>query len=154
MPRTVSSADYVGESTAALSDALHDFFQASRRARGRASRRPSPDGISLAQFHLLELLGAGPQTNKQLADAAGVASPTATRMVDLLVRRGLLSRVGDPGDRRSVLISLTPAGRTALAAKAREYDAVRRQIAATLEPDEQRVAADLLARLAQVIEEL
>jgi DNA-binding MarR family transcriptional regulator len=137
-----------------LSEALHDFFRAARRARGRAARRPSDDGLSLAQYHLLESLGEGPLTNRQLAEHAGIASPTATRMVDALVARRLVTRLEDPVDRRAVLISLTPAGREARSAKLREYDAVRRRIAAALDPDEQRVAADLLRRLADVIEEL
>jgi MarR family transcriptional regulator, organic hydroperoxide resistance regulator len=137
----------------ALSDALHDFFRAARRARGREARRPS-NGLSLAQYHLLEPLADGPLTNGQLAEMAGVASPTATRMVDVLLARRLVTRLEDPVDRRAVLISLTPKGRQALTAKLREYDAVRRRIAAALEPDEQRVAADLLRRLADVIEEL
>jgi MarR family transcriptional regulator, organic hydroperoxide resistance regulator len=141
-------------SATALSDALHDFFRAARRARGRAARRPSGDGLSLAQYHLLEPLADGPLTNRQIAEQAGVSSPTATRMVDLLVRRRLVTRLEDPVDRRAVLISLTPAGRESLAAKLEEYDERRRQIAAALEPDEQRVAADLLRRLAGVIEEM
>jgi MarR family transcriptional regulator, organic hydroperoxide resistance regulator len=138
----------------ALSDALHDFFLAARRARGRAARRPSGDGLSLAQYHLLEPLGNGPLTNGQVAEQAGVSSPTATRMIDLLLGRRLVTRIEDPLDRRAVLISLTPAGREALAVKLRAYEASRRKIAAALEPDEQRVAADLLRRLAGVIEQL
>jgi DNA-binding MarR family transcriptional regulator len=137
-----------------LSDALHDFFRAARRARGRAAGQTSGDGLSLAQYHLLEPLADGPLTNRQLAEQAGVASPTATRMVDVLLGRRLVTRLEDPVDRRAVLISLTPKGRDALGAKLREYDAVRRRIAGALEPDEQRVAADLLRRLADVIEEL
>jgi DNA-binding MarR family transcriptional regulator len=150
MPKATAdtSADTV------LSDALHDFFRAARRARGRAARRPTGDGLSLAQYHLLEPLADGPLTNGQIADQSGVSSPTATRMVDLLVRRGFVTRLEDPVDRRAVLISLTPAGREALTAKMREYDERRRLIAAALEPHEQRVAADLLRRLAVVIEEL
>jgi DNA-binding MarR family transcriptional regulator len=142
------------EATAAFSDALHDFFRAARRARGRAARRPSPDGLSLAQYHLLEPLGEGPSTNGQLAESAGVSSPTATRMVDVLLARDLVTRVEDPTDRRAVLISLTPGGRRALQTKLREYDSIRRRIAAALEPDERRVAADLLARITDVLEEL
>ena len=60
----------------------------------------------------------------------------------------------DPADRRAVLISLTDAGREALTAKLEEYSRVREQLARTLEPDERLVAADLLNRLAVVIEEL
>jgi MarR family transcriptional regulator, organic hydroperoxide resistance regulator len=141
-------------SAAEFSEALHHFFRATRRARGRAASRPAGDGLSLAQYHLLEPLAEGPLTNRQLAELAGVASPTATRMVDVLLERRLVVRVDDPLDRRAVLISLTPKGREALAAKLREYDAVRRRIASAFEPDEQRIATDLLRRLADVIEEL
>jgi len=140
--------------TTAFSDSLAEFFRATRRARGRAARRPSPDGLSLAQFHLLEPLADGPRTNRQLADSAGVSSPTATRMIDVLVARDAVTRVEDPSDRRAVLISLTAAGRRALDVKLREYEQVRERIAEALDLDERRVAADLLRRLAEVIEEL
>ena len=42
--------------TASLSEALADFFRATRRARGRAASQTPVDGISLAQFHVLEPL--------------------------------------------------------------------------------------------------
>ena len=148
---TTDTADE--QATTAFSDALHDFFRAARRARGRASRRTS-GGLSLAQYHLLEPLADGPSTNRQLAESADVSSPTATRMIDVLVARDLVTRVEDPTDRRAVLISLTPAGRRALGAKMAEYDAMRRRMASTLAPEERRVAAKLLARMTDVIEEL
>jgi DNA-binding MarR family transcriptional regulator len=141
------------QATAAFSDALHDFFRAARRARGRASRR-TLGGLSLAQYHLLEPLAEGPHTNRQLAEGADVSSPTATRMIDSLVARDLVTRVEDPTDRRAVVISLTPAGRHALGEKMAEYDAIRRKMAATLAPEERLVAATLLSRLTDVIEEL
>jgi MarR family transcriptional regulator, organic hydroperoxide resistance regulator len=137
-----------------LTEALHDFFQAARRARGRAAREPSPGGPSLAQYYLLEPLGAGPRTNRELAELAGISAPTATRIVDGLLDRGFVSRVEDPTDRRAVVISLTPSGRAALAKKEREYAARRRRVADALAPHEQEVAAGLLRRLAAVIEEL
>jgi MarR family transcriptional regulator, organic hydroperoxide resistance regulator len=142
------------DDTTEFSEALAEFFRATRRARGRAASRPTPDGISLAQFHLLEPLERGPLTNRQLAEAAGVSSPTATRMADVLLTRGWISRIHDPSDRRAVLISLTTAGRRALGTKLNEYAALREQIAASFGPDERRVATDLLQRLAEVIEEL
>lgn len=144
----------LADSTVSFSEALHEFFQASRRARGRAASRPSPSGLSLAQFHLLEPLAQGPHTNRQLAEAAGVSAPTATRMIDVLVRSELVTRVEDPADRRAVLISLTAEGKRALGTKLREYEGVRQQIATALGVEERRVAADLLHRLAEVMEEL
>ena len=136
-----------------LTDALYDFFQAARRARGRAASDVS-GGLSLAQYHVLEPLGKGPRTNRELAELAGISAPTATRLVDGLLERGWVSRVADPTDRRAVVISLTEGGREALARKQRQYSARRRQIAAALDPHEQEVAAALLRRLAAVIEEL
>ena len=137
------------ERTAALSD----FFPAARRARGRAASDVS-GGLSLAQYHVLEPLGKGPRTNRELAGLAAISAPTATRLVDGLLERGWVSRVADPTDRRAVVISLTESGREALAKKQRQYLARRRQIAAALDPHEQEVAAALLRRLAAVIEEL
>jgi DNA-binding MarR family transcriptional regulator len=136
-----------------LSDALADFFRAARRARGRASRRSS-DGVSLAQFNVLDPLLDGPLTVGQVAEAAGIAPPTATRMLDGLVERGLVSRAAGLTDRRAVIVSLTVAGRRAVTAKAREYERLRKEVGAVLDPDEQRQAADLLRRLAEVIEEV
>lgn len=136
-----------------LTDALYDFFQAARRARGRAASDVS-GGLSLAQYHVLEPLGKGPRTNRELAELAGISAPTATRIVDGLLERGWVSRVADPTDRRAVVISLTESGRDALAKKQRQYLARRRQIAAALDPHEQEVAAGLLRRLAAMIEEL
>src|SRR5262245_60021785 len=111
-------------------------------------------GLSLAQYHVLEPLGAGPRTNRELAERAGISAPTATRIVDGLLERGWVSRVADPTDRRAVVISVTEAGRSALAKKEREYLAHRRRVADALDPHEQEVAAGLLRRLAAVIEEL
>jgi len=138
---------------AELTDALYDFFQAARRARGRAASDMS-GALSLAQYHVLEPLGTGPRTNRELAELAGISAPTATRIVDGLLERGWVSRVADPTDRRAVVISLTESGQAALAKKQREYLASRRQIADALDPHEQQVAAGLLRRLAAIIEEL
>jgi DNA-binding MarR family transcriptional regulator len=137
-----------------LTEALHDFFQAARRARGRAARQTAPGELSLAQYHLLEPLGNGPRTNRELAELAGISAPTATRIVDGLLQRRLVSRVEDPTDRRAVVISLTPEGRSALGKKQREYASRRNRVAEALEPHEQELATELLRRLTAVIEEL
>ena len=40
-----------------------------------------------------------------------LSQPALSRMVDRLAERGLVDRCPDPGDRRGVRLSLTPAGR-------------------------------------------
>jgi DNA-binding MarR family transcriptional regulator len=141
------------QSTVELVDALGQLFRAARRARGRANQASGQD-LSLAQFHLLEPLLDGPHPMGQLAIAAGVASPTASRMLDGLVERGYVERTMSPDDRRVVLVSLTPGGRRVALARRRRVSEARARIAAAIDPSEQPLAADILRRLADVMEEL
>ena len=50
----------------------------------------------------------------ELAASAGVAPPTATRMLDALVREGSSQRTPCEDDRRVVRVALTAAGRDAV----------------------------------------
>jgi DNA-binding MarR family transcriptional regulator len=135
-------------------DAVAAFFRAARIARGRAAQRADQSELSLAQFHLVEPLLDGPHTLRALAEAAGVSAPTGSRMLDALVGRGYVERARDAHDRRAVNFTLTAAGRRQAAAKLARIREARARMAEALDEDERRVAADLLVRLAAVIEEL
>ena len=110
------------------------FFRTTRRLRARAGKQ-SLEGLSL------------------LAEGAGVAPPTATRMLDCLERDGYITRRHSESDRRSVLIALTESGRDAVDAAHERANAWRRRIFDALEPEERERAAALLTRLSQVMEE-
>src|SRR5919107_3828904 len=115
---TLTQAPPPASAPAAADDfaaAWEDFFRAVRRAKGRASARKPANGLSLSQYHLLAPLAAAdePLTVRSLAEAAAVTPPTATRMLDGLVRDGLATRRPSARDRRCVTVSLTPAGREA-----------------------------------------
>lgn len=56
----------------------------------------------------------GPLTPSELADIEGVKRPTATRTLAVLTDAGLVARATDPLDRRSALVSITPAGQERL----------------------------------------
>jgi DNA-binding MarR family transcriptional regulator len=142
------------DSAAAFDSAWETFFRAVRHARGRAAR--AEDGaLTLPQYHLLDPLArAGALPVGVLADEAGVAAPTATKMLDGLVRARLVERAAAPHDRRVVLISLTRAGHEALAAKRERVKAVRAEIQAQLSETERDQAAALLRRLAAIVEDL
>jgi DNA-binding MarR family transcriptional regulator len=79
-----------------------------RAVRGQV--RPKA-GLSMPQFILLRALRHGPLPAGQLAQRFGVSRPTITRTVDGLVKKGLVERRADAGDRRVAMISLTAAGR-------------------------------------------
>ena len=136
-----------------LATAWEGFFRTTRRLRSRAGRDPI-EGLSLPQYHLLEALRDDDElTVGVLAEAAGVAPPTATRMLDCLARDGYVARRHSETDRRSVLVSLTPTGRTAPEAAHEQVSAWRRRVFERLEPEEREQAAALLTRLTAVLEE-
>jgi MarR family transcriptional regulator, organic hydroperoxide resistance regulator len=140
--------------TEQFTEAWEAFFRTTRRLRARASRLPG-DGLSLPQYHLLEALeGSAERTVGELADAAGIAPPTATRMLDGLVRDGYVARRHSDTDRRAVLVALTPAGVEAFQATHEHVQAFRRSVFEALDPEEREQAAVLLRRLSDVMEEL
>jgi DNA-binding MarR family transcriptional regulator len=78
----------------------------------RISRDDGADGVTPARLSALSVLvygGAG--TVGELARRQGVSLPTISRMVDALVRDGLVVRATDPGDRRAVRLEVTRRGR-------------------------------------------
>jgi DNA-binding MarR family transcriptional regulator len=78
----------------------------------------------------------GPLTPSELAAHERVQRPTATRLLGRLAELGLVERAPDPVDRRSALISVSPAGRTLLRRlRTRKNQYLARRLA-TLTPDE------------------
>jgi MarR family transcriptional regulator, organic hydroperoxide resistance regulator len=136
----------------AFSSALLEFLRATRRMRGRFGDEGE---LSLSQYHLLEpLLDDERLATCELALAAGVSAPTATRMLSGLEREGLVERVPCEEDRRVVHVVLTAGGRERVLAKRARGDARRAVIFASLSAGERREAARLLERLSTAIEEL
>jgi DNA-binding MarR family transcriptional regulator len=118
--------------------------------RLRAERRD----LSLAQVTVLGRLDrVGPCGVSDLAAGERVRPQSMASTVAALLAGGLVSRAPDPGDRRRVLIALTPAGREALAVDRRRREGwLADAIRGDLSPKEQRALADaavLLARIAQ-----
>jgi DNA-binding MarR family transcriptional regulator len=78
----------------------------SRRLRQEAGTGLSPTLTSA----LATIDTHGPLTPSELAKRERVQRPTATRLVARLEALGVLQRAADPTDRRSSLLSVTPAG--------------------------------------------
>jgi long-chain acyl-CoA synthetase len=72
--------------------------------------------LTLPQYRLLVMVDSGDQRASQLAGRLALSKPTVTAVVEGLVERGFLARSEVSGDRRAVCLSLTDAGRRALAA--------------------------------------
>jgi DNA-binding MarR family transcriptional regulator len=136
----------------AFSSALLEFLRATRRMRGRIGDEGE---LSLSQYHLLEpLIDDERLATCELALAAEVSAPTATRMLTGLEREGLVARASCSTDRRVVHVALTDDGRARVLAKRARGEARRAEIFASLSPGERREAARLLERLAAAVEGL
>jgi len=91
---------------------------------------------------------------RDLALEAGIAPSTATRILDALERREIVSRTRAEHDRRGVTVTLTALGREALGRQEAWMRDRQRAFFAGLPASEQALAPDLLIRLAGLIDEL
>lgn len=75
------------------------------------------------------------RTVSQLGAAAGTKPTTLTSVLDRLERRGHITRTARAGDRRSVLIQLTDAGRDTAAVITRTLAGIERRALGALPPE-------------------
>jgi len=139
-------------SSETFNQALEQFFRAMRTARMKPS--PVPGELTRSQHVLLAPLLDHPDgacSVSALAEAADIASPTATRTLDGLERDGIVVRRPSETDRRSVLVELTDQGRETMLASRKRLRAARAELYARLEPSEQEEAERILRRLTEII---
>ncbi len=104
-------ADYQTEQMAAR------LQSASIRLLRLLRREDDQSGLSGPRLSALSVIClSGPLSLAELAAAEQVQPPTMSRVVDALVEAGLVTREVKPGDRRSVRITATEAGRRLLEA--------------------------------------
>lgn len=94
-----------------------DELVAAARAVAFAARRleRAMSDMTLPQFRVLALVASSAERAGSLAERASVSRPSLTGLLDGLESRGWVRRVDVTGDRRGVLLEVTPDGATALA---------------------------------------
>jgi MarR family transcriptional regulator, lower aerobic nicotinate degradation pathway regulator len=118
-------------------------------AQALASERLEPHGLSPRAWGVLStLVESGPLTQIDLANATGTDRTAMTYLLDELERRGLVERVRNPGDRRSYLIHLTPAGERLRAKAAADLAEQADRLMEPLSEAERSQLVDLLTRVA------
>lgn len=86
------------------------FFELLIRHRAGFQHILGETGLSALQLHVLQNLGEGTKTMRELASASFCEPSALTGVVDKLEARGLLSRRASTEDRRSKQVSLTRSG--------------------------------------------
>ena len=117
----------------------------------RRLRQHAPGDITPSQLSALATVVVQDRiTLSGLAEAERVQPPSITRLVDVLVGRGLATRTPSREDRRVAWVEPTTAGRDLIEAVRRERDAYLAQRLRTLNADDRAV----LARAAVLLEQL
>jgi DNA-binding MarR family transcriptional regulator len=120
----------------------------------RRLRQESLGGLSPAQASALGTVGRhGGPTLGELAALEQVQPPSMTRIVASLTESGMVTRVTDANDRRSVRVRITPAGERALEGMRTRKNAFLLRRMSELSPSEQQQAVELVELLEHLLVE-
>ena len=104
--------------------------------------------VTLTQYRTLVVLASrGPQSLAALAEAIDVTPPTATRMCDRLVRKGLVLRRHERGDRRLIRLSLAEKGQVLVDAVTERRRQEITDLLKAIPKEQQTALVDALRRL-------
>ena len=115
-----------GASLESLTELAELLRLAMRRLRRGTREALAPLGLSGSEASVMRMLASGSLRMSVIAGRLAVVPRTVTDIVDGAELAGFVTRLADPGDRRSTLVELTPAGRRLLD----QLDSARRQSAA------------------------
>ena len=105
-------------------------------------------GLGLSDFAVLELLlHKGPQPVNTIGKKVLLTSGSMTTAIDRLQSRKLVRRAGDPEDRRSRIVVLTPPGRRLIQKAFRRHAADMEQALAALSRTERAALVRLLKKV-------
>jgi DNA-binding MarR family transcriptional regulator len=121
----------------------------------RMLRQHNPGGLTQGQLSALATVEvAGKLRMSELAAREGVAAPTMTRIVTALEELGMLARMPDPGDGRSFLVELGPAGEEQLDALRAGRNAILARRVDALLPADRSALRSAIPALEQLLQNI
>ena len=101
-----------GLAASRLVDLANDLNSSAIHLLRRIGQDDAADGVTAARASALSVLVyGGPSALGDLARRERVATPTMSRLIEAMVREGLVTREPAPGNRRAVRVEATPRGR-------------------------------------------
>ena len=101
------------------------MFTTGRIIRKRTDRKERPDPFSILQLETLAYVKEEKPVMKKVADFLCITPPSATSLINKLVKAGMLERFFDKNDRRVVCLAITAKGEKMLR---QEFSKVARHI--------------------------
>jgi DNA-binding MarR family transcriptional regulator len=126
-----------------------EILRAADRVKRSAVQVIAPHGLTLSQYNALRILRGAPEglSTMEVCQRLLERSPGITRIIDGLVKKGLVQRAPHPSDRRSILCTITDAGRKLADALDEPIDRSDRELTRGLAPTEVKQLAELLSRV-------
>lgn len=118
-----------------------------RELNTETERLLAPYGLTVQQAALLGNAAAGNATPSELKHHLGADTAGMTRLLDRLQAKGLVRRAPHPGDRRSVVIELTPEGQALVPELTPIFGTISRRVFAGFSGEEMAQMAGLLRRM-------
>jgi MarR family transcriptional regulator, organic hydroperoxide resistance regulator len=104
--KTLDAFDDRGRTVPWIARTVHRLYDA------QAQKILDREEISIAHWYYLRVLAERGKLNQlELSKRVGIASTTAVPALDNLEKRGLLTRIRDPKDRRKYYVCITDSGR-------------------------------------------
>lgn len=127
------------------------LIEAAHRVETRLEQALAQAGMSLAKFGVLSHLARSgePLPLSQLAERCSCVRSNMTQLMDRLAADGLVERMPDPSDRRSVRAVLTAEGRRRHAEAQRLLEDAERAAVSGLSPEERDTLVRVVGRLSR-----
>jgi DNA-binding MarR family transcriptional regulator len=108
--------------------------------------------ISVEQFHVLRYVRRGTDSVSELATAKNISRPAISQAVEVLVKKGLLTRVPSKEDRRCVELVLTEDGNNLLDTVFKETRGWMSERMQGLSPDELKTVAEAMEIMKKMLD--
>jgi DNA-binding MarR family transcriptional regulator len=142
------------EATEAVRLAFVELMGAERRLRAR-DQKCGPGELTQGQIRALFTIDVkGEATAGELAKAAELSPASVSTMLDHLERDGIVERRRSDDDRRVVVVTLTESGRALLDEKRERWRARGREALEGVSEEHLLAAADVMHRMATMLDDL
>lgn len=103
--------------------------------------------LSYRQMRILKHIHGGVTSSTELGKRFGVTAPAISETVESMVKKGLVKRRVGTQDRRSVILSLTPAGKSLYEATQALEDQLATEVLSFISPAETKRLGQILSKL-------
>jgi DNA-binding MarR family transcriptional regulator len=131
----------------------YQLAHAAQEVESRVEHALEEGGLSLAKMKLLRHLSSAKEAMPlgELAEKNACVKSNVTQLMDRMEGEGLVRRVPDPDDRRSVRAQITPEGRRKYEAAAKRLAVAETEVMATFTAAERQQLIEFLERLRGVV---